>query len=389
MVIRGNPSFEDVVIAAQRAGLSLGMHTFSVSGMMCTENCAVKVKNAALAVDGIHAAEVDFDKNKLHILYSKSNDESDIHDDVAISVQSAGYDVEWAGKNNLLYVKIDGMMCDHCVNTVRHALLEIDGVRHVAVSLEQRIAAVAVDSNVLSRDEIYKSILDTVESIGFGAESYSGVREMTLQINNKKGPSSDESQHHQDNIDTTSSPEVLNTLRSLPGVACVKESDTKDSSDVHGFKFVVRGTIACDELLATPALQNLDAVITSVEYDDSLRNEPTRVFDRGKGRESDVDKLLFMKRSSALLMEEMSNISDMVQTHSRLPLHSVASSKSNSSELTRSVFSVKGMSCGACVSAVERVVRKHDCVKKVSVALLTEKLEVEYESSKLSSDPNH
>ena len=57
-------------------------------------------------------------------------------DGVALAVQSAGYDVEWAGKNNLLYVKVDGMMCGHCVNTVQKAISSLKGVRHVAVSLE-------------------------------------------------------------------------------------------------------------------------------------------------------------------------------------------------------------------------------------------------------------
>ncbi len=42
----------------------------------------------------------------------------------------------------------------------------------------------------------------------------------------------------------------------------------------------------------------------------------------------------------------------------------------------RSVFDVKGMSCGACVMAVEKTVLKLNGVKQVAVALLTEKAEV-------------
>ena len=45
----------------------------------------------------------------------------------------------------------------------------------------------------------------------------------------------------------------------------------------------------------------------------------------------------------------------------------------------RSCFEVKGMTCGACVSSVERAVGRLRGVKQVSVALLTETAEVRYD----------
>ena len=158
--------------------------SFEVSGMMCVTNCAVKVRDAALTVEGVHSAEVDFENKVLHVIYSDGGVANEIHDGVALAVQSAGYDVEWAGKNNLLYVKVDGMTCGHCVNTVQKAIRMLEGVRHVAVSLDQRIAAISIDpATVSSSDTFCHVIVDTVEAVGFGAEMYSGSnRDITIPV---------------------------------------------------------------------------------------------------------------------------------------------------------------------------------------------------------------
>lgn len=40
------------------------------------------------------------------------------------------------------------------------------------------------------------------------------------------------------------------------------------------------------------------------------------------------------------------------------------------------MYEVKGMSCGACVSAIERLLLSHQGVEQASVALLTERANV-------------
>jgi P-type Cu+ transporter len=40
------------------------------------------------------------------------------------------------------------------------------------------------------------------------------------------------------------------------------------------------------------------------------------------------------------------------------------------------MFEVKGMSCGSCVAAIERLLLSHPGVEQASVALLTEKAHV-------------
>ena len=60
-------------------------------------------------------------------------------------------------------ILIEGMHCNHCVDAVKKALSEIDGVSEVKVDLKKNIAVVDVenvDDGVLA---------DAIDSIGFEA----------------------------------------------------------------------------------------------------------------------------------------------------------------------------------------------------------------------------
>ena len=56
-------------------------------------------------------------------------------------------------------ILIEGMHCNHCVEAVKKALGEIDGVRHVEVDLKKNIAVVDVE-NV--EDGILSGAIDSV-----------------------------------------------------------------------------------------------------------------------------------------------------------------------------------------------------------------------------------
>ena len=60
-------------------------------------------------------------------------------------------------------ILIEGMHCNHCVEAVKKALCEIDGVMEVKVDLKKNIAVVDVE-NV--KDEI---LAEAIDSIGFEA----------------------------------------------------------------------------------------------------------------------------------------------------------------------------------------------------------------------------
>ncbi len=58
-------------------------------------------------------------------------------------------------------IKIEGMSCGHCVNTVTNAISEVNGVQEVQVSLEKNNAVVTFDESQTSEDKIKQAVNDT------------------------------------------------------------------------------------------------------------------------------------------------------------------------------------------------------------------------------------
>jgi len=62
-------------------------------------------------------------------------------------------------------LKVTGMSCNHCVQSVTKALQNVSGVRSVSVSLEQGRAEVEH-----SEDLLIQSLVDAVAKAGYSAE---------------------------------------------------------------------------------------------------------------------------------------------------------------------------------------------------------------------------
>ncbi len=55
-------------------------------------------------------------------------------------------------------VKVQGMSCGHCVNSVETSVGELEGVSSVAVNLKKGEVAVDYDTDRTSLNEIYEAI---------------------------------------------------------------------------------------------------------------------------------------------------------------------------------------------------------------------------------------
>ena len=54
-------------------------------------------------------------------------------------------------------VKVQGMTCDHCVRTVRNALLSIEGVSEVEVSLSTGVVRITAERDI-DKNEIKRAV---------------------------------------------------------------------------------------------------------------------------------------------------------------------------------------------------------------------------------------
>lgn len=59
---------------------------------------------------------------------------------------------------NNITLKVEGMSCQHCVKSVKEALLSNEGVSKADVKLEENKAYVEYDSDKVSKDDLVKSV---------------------------------------------------------------------------------------------------------------------------------------------------------------------------------------------------------------------------------------
>ncbi|MBT2757153.1 heavy-metal-associated domain-containing protein [Mesobacillus foraminis] len=55
-------------------------------------------------------------------------------------------------------IHVYGMTCDHCEESVKNALLKVDGVSAVTVSYQNRTAEVQYEASEVSMEELQKAI---------------------------------------------------------------------------------------------------------------------------------------------------------------------------------------------------------------------------------------
>lgn len=60
-------------------------------------------------------------------------------------------------------LKVEGMSCSHCVESIKNALCILKGIEHVSVNLDARTVTVEYESEVISIDVIK----DVIEGQGF------------------------------------------------------------------------------------------------------------------------------------------------------------------------------------------------------------------------------
>lgn len=148
--------------------------SFLVEGMTCPM-CVKHVKEAIESVEGVKEVHVSLEEKKADVVYQKSVDPLLMKK----AVEEEGYVFNLPMKkvvplteNNIgkepkvmtKVLKVEGMMCKHCVMHVSKALEGIDGVSKVDVSLEKKEAVVE-----LSKDIDDSTLVEAVKKAGYEA----------------------------------------------------------------------------------------------------------------------------------------------------------------------------------------------------------------------------
>ena len=123
-----------------------------ISGMHCA-TCAINIEESLSKLDTVSKAQVNFATDTAHVEFDPSKITIT---ELGKAVKDAGYDVI----NREVTIKIGGMMCATCVQTIEAALRALPGVVLANVNLATEKAYVTYNPSVSGIDEMKKAIED-------------------------------------------------------------------------------------------------------------------------------------------------------------------------------------------------------------------------------------
>ncbi len=138
-----------------------------VNGMTCA-SCANTIENSLNKLEGVSEANVNFATEKASVKYNK--DQTNFKQ-VTQTIRDSGYEpagVSSEGENlEELNLKISGMNCASCAETVQKSIAEIEGVKEANVNYASEKAKVSFNTEKTSLSTIKKAVRDS----GYEVES--------------------------------------------------------------------------------------------------------------------------------------------------------------------------------------------------------------------------
>nr|XP_043609864.1 copper-transporting ATPase HMA4-like [Erigeron canadensis] len=138
--------------------------TFKIGGMECA-SCSMSIESLLQKLNGIESVVVSALQGQAVVKYVP-----DLVDVKTIkeTVEDAGFEVTDFLEQDIAVcrLKLKGMMCTSCSESIERVLLMVEGVKKAVVGLALEEAKVNYDPNVTNTDRI----IEAVEDAGFGAD---------------------------------------------------------------------------------------------------------------------------------------------------------------------------------------------------------------------------
>ncbi|MCK5562916.1 copper ion binding protein, partial [Candidatus Bathyarchaeota archaeon] len=128
-----------------------------ISGMTCA-SCAQTIEKALKEQEGVEQANVNLASEKAYVTYdSKAINKKELVE----TVRAAGYDAHFETKKAI--IRIGGMTCASCAQTIEKALRKTDGIVEANVNLATEKAVVTYDVQEID----YEGIKKVIEATGY------------------------------------------------------------------------------------------------------------------------------------------------------------------------------------------------------------------------------
>lgn len=150
-VLRSNlQQLADVSTEAEQKDASSFVYKVGVEGMMC-EHCVKTVKGALEKVPNVISADVSLEKKDAKVCADRALSEKEVSSAVTAEDYEVTSFTAISVLKEKLTIRIEGMMCEHCVKAAAKSLSSIEGVDVESVSLENGEATVLVPEGFVTR----------------------------------------------------------------------------------------------------------------------------------------------------------------------------------------------------------------------------------------------
>ncbi|KAL6630017.1 hypothetical protein ACP70R_029782 [Stipagrostis hirtigluma subsp. patula] len=158
---------------------------FSIRGISCA-SCAVSIETVVAALKGVESIQVSPLQGQAVVQYRP---EETATRTIKEAIEDLNFEVDELQEQEIAVcrLRIKGMACTSCSESVERALQMVPGVKKAAVGLALEEAKVHYDPNVTSRD----LIIEAVEDAGFGADIISSgddVNKVHLKLEGVNSP---------------------------------------------------------------------------------------------------------------------------------------------------------------------------------------------------------
>lgn len=143
-----------------------------IKGMTCV-SCAQAIEKNLKKKNGVHSVNVNFASEKAYVEFDP---QIITNKGLIEAVRGAGYDV--VRKTERLTLKIGGMTCVSCAQTIEKNLNKKKGVIKAAVNFASQTAVVSYDSALVEAEDIEK----VIEGTGYKVIKSSGVRSVEFKV---------------------------------------------------------------------------------------------------------------------------------------------------------------------------------------------------------------
>uniref|UniRef100_A0A8D0GR11 Copper-transporting ATPase 2 n=1 Tax=Sphenodon punctatus TaxID=8508 RepID=A0A8D0GR11_SPHPU len=303
--------------------------TVNILGMTC-QSCVQAIQSRISKVKGIASIKVFLERNNATIRYV----ESEIGpQEICQEINDMGFDANLAeGKaairssstgEELIKIRVDGMTCQSCVNTIEEEIGKLHGVARIKVSLSNQEAVIAYQPSLIKPEDLKNHI----DSMGYESTIRSKLDPLKLGTIDIERLQNTNTKKASANLNSGNVDPMEDTVNNMATLVLGVEGMHCTISQRKGVQFI---SVSLSEGTGT------------VHYDSTITNSK----------------------------ELTAAIEDMGFDASVLTASTAATEKC--------FLQITGMTCASCVSNIERNLQKENGVVSVLVALMAGKAEVKY-----------